>query len=96
MVVSKEPTSSRKNKFLIAGTITFIIGSLLAIFLPVIFTDLIRSQVKLTRDGEMFKNWLNFPVPLTSKFHFFNVLNPEEAMSGAKVKVQEVGPFTFE
>ena len=95
MVVSKDSRSPR-NKFLIAGIILTTLGGLMLIFLPVLFTDLIKSQVKLTRDGEMFKNWLNFPVPLTSKFHFFNVLNPEEAMAGAKVIVQEVGPFTFE
>lgn len=68
----------------------------MTVFLPVIFTDLIKSQLKLTRDGEIFKNWINFPVPLQSKFHFFNVLNPDEAIAGAKVQVQEVGPFTFE
>lgn len=73
-----------------------VIGFILVFLLPILFTSLIKSQVKLKRDSEMFKNWQKFPVPLTTKFHFFNVLNAEEAMSGAKVIVREVGPFTFE
>ena len=52
--------------------------------------------MKLVQGGEMFKNWEHFPIPVITKFHFFNVLNPDEAMAGAKVKLQEVGPFVFE
>jgi hypothetical protein len=60
------------------------------------WTALIKSQLVLKRDTEIFKSWEKFPVPLQSKFHFFHVLNPEDAMNGAKVKLREVGPFTFE
>lgn len=66
------------------------------LLLPKVFNAGIRSQLKLEQGGEMFKNWLNLPLPVTTKFHFFHVLNPEEAMDGAKVQLREVGPFTFE
>lgn len=78
------------------GLIVGLIGAILAFFLPTMYTSGIKSQLKLKRDSEIFKNWLKFPVPLTTKFHFFHVLNPEEAMNGAKVKLREVGPFTME
>ena len=87
---------SWRRKLLRIGLVLGLIGALLVFFLPILFTNLIKSQVKLKRDSEIFKNWLSFPVPLSTKFHFFHVLNPEEAMSGAKVSLREVGPFTFE
>lgn len=95
MAAKKRPLSLRR-KLLRIGIAVGIIGALLLFFLPIMFTSLITSQVKLKRDSEMFKNWANFPVPLQTKFHFFHVLNPDEAMSGAKVKLREVGPYTFE
>lgn len=91
----RRPLSWRR-KLLRTGLVLGIIGALLVFFLPSMYTSLIKSQVKLKRDSEMFKQWLTFPVPLTTKFHFFHVLNPDEAMSGAKVKLREVGPFTME
>ena len=87
---------SWRRRILWVGLGCGIVGSLLVFFLPMMFTSLIKSQVKLKRDSEMFKSWLAFPVPLQTRFHFFHVLNPEEAMAGAKVSLREVGPFTFE
>ena len=95
MSTQKRPLSWRR-KLLRIGLVMGIICSLLVFFLPTMFTSLIRSQLKLKRGSPILENWLNFPVPLQSKFHFFHVLNPEEAMNGAKVKLREVGPFTLE
>lgn len=79
------------------GCVLALIGTLLWYWLlPSMWTSLFKSQLKLKRDSEIFKSWQQFPVPLTTKFHFFHVLNPEEAMNGAKVKLREVGPFTFD
>lgn len=36
------------------------------------------------------------PFPLIFKVYLWHVLNPDEVMTGAKPKLQEVGPFVFE
>lgn len=94
--MTSSEASSVRSKLVRYGAIVGIIGSLLVLLLPGLFESGIRSQVKLVQGGEMYKNWLNVPLAVTTKFHFFAVLNPEEAMAGAKVKLREKGPFTFE
>lgn len=96
MSSARERPLSLRRKLLRTGLVLGVIGSLLVFFLPTLFTSVIKSQVKLKKGSPLLDNWLKFPVPLQSKFHFFHVLNPEEAMSGAKVKLREVGPFTLE
>lgn len=87
---------SARQKLIRYGSIIGLVGFVLVLILPGIFNAGIRSQMKLVQGGEMFKNWMNLPLPVTTKFHFFHVMNPEEAMNGAKVKLREVGPFVFE
>lgn len=95
-VGSKKRGISLRRKLFRASIIIAIIGLILVILLPELFDNAIKSQVKLVKDSEIYKNWIKFPVPLKSTFHFFRILNPDDVMNGAKVQLEEVGPFVFE
>jgi len=44
----------------------------------------------------MWGMWKVSPVPMYINFYFFNILNPEDIYkSGAKLQLQEVGPYVF-
>jgi len=96
MTTKQRNRLSLRRKILRCGFVIGVIGTIFVFLLPSMWTNLFQSQIKLKRDTEFTKSWEQFPVPLTTKFYFFHVLNPEEAMSGHKVKLREVGPFTFD
>ena len=75
--------------------ITACVFTLLALSFSTLLEMAIRSQMKLEEGGMMMKMWQYPPITINFKINFFHVLNPREAMNGAKVKVQEVGPYWF-
>lgn len=52
-----------------------------------------KKNVNLDPKGEVFPNWAKFPIGIGLQWHFFHVVNPEEALNGQKVRVREVGPY---
>lgn len=75
---------SARSKLVRYGAIIGIVGTVLVLLLPGLFEAGIRSQIKLVKGGEMYKNWLNVPLAVTTKFHFFAILNREQAMAGQR------------
>ena len=50
----------------------------------------------MTIDSEVYKNWLDPPVPIYMDLYLFNLLNPEEFVkNGHKPVFAEVGPFVY-
>ena len=42
------------------------------------------------------QKWIDPPVTPLIRFYFFNVTNPADFLEGAKPKLVEVGPYTYE
>ena len=56
----------------------------------------IRSQLVIDPNNDMFKQWSDIPTGLLAyKYRFFEIVNPDEALKGAKVRVRERGPYCF-
>jgi hypothetical protein len=62
---------------------------------PYVLKSSIRSNFNLEENGKLFRKWKTFPVPIIMKFRFFSIENPNSAINGYKIRVREVGPFTF-
>ena len=75
--------------------ITAGVFTLLALSFPMLLEVAIKSQMKLEEGGMMLQMWQYPPITINFKIHFFHILNPREATNGAKVRVQEVGPYWF-
>ena len=45
---------------------------------------------------EATQSWISPPVTPLIRFYFFNVTNPDDFLEGAKPKLAEVGPYTYE
>jgi len=91
---------SKKTLLLIwAATsgVCLIIGGLLAAFLFESLVDaIIASKVPLLPGTDIANAWISPPVKPLLKIYYFNVTNPQEYLSGGKIRLQEVGPFTYE
>ena len=62
-----------------------------------ILKRILRSQRLALREGEdTTQKWIDPPVTPLIRFYFFNVTNPDDFLEGAKPKLVEVGPYTYE
>ncbi|KAM4858870.1 scavenger receptor class B member 1 isoform X4 [Urocitellus parryii] len=53
------------------------------------------SNVRIDPSSLSFSMWKEIPVPFYLSVYFFEVLNPEEILKGAKPEVQERGPYVY-
>jgi len=91
---------SKKTLLLIWGLLSgvcLIIGGLLAAFLFGTLVDaIITSKVPLLPGTEIAEAWISPPVKPLLKIYYFNVTNPQEYLSGSKIHLEELGPYTYE
>jgi len=65
------------------------------VIVPPVVQRVVWNTMSL-RDGTTgYKVWLSPPVPVFTKFYFFNVLNPDDVENGETPQVEELGPFTY-
>lgn len=77
--------------------VCLIIGGLLAAFLFETLVDaIIVSKVPLLPGTDIAKAWMSPPVKPLLKIFYFNVTNPQEYLSGEKIRVEELGPYVYE
>lgn len=81
-----------KKVFLGSGIVAALFGALYY-FLPGLLEMGIRSQINVKEDGQLFPNWIKFPVAIKNEFRFFEIVNPEKALRGSKIEVRERGPY---
>jgi len=56
----------------------------------------VRGELVLKEGNDLWKQWIKVPIGFAKyKYTFFEVLNPNEALRGAKVSVRERGPYCF-
>nr|XP_018916083.1 PREDICTED: sensory neuron membrane protein 1-like [Bemisia tabaci] len=65
-------------------------------FFPDFMVKTMKEEKTLKRDGEIRKAWERAPIPLEFKVYLFNVTNPNEAAKGAKIHLQQVGPYVYD
>jgi len=77
--------------------VSLIIGGFLALYLfePLV-KSIIENTVPILPDSDVTKAWIAPPIRPVLKIYYFNVTNPEEYLSGGKLRVQEIGPYVFQ
>jgi len=93
-------TVSKKSLLLVwavGSGLCLIIGGLLAAFLFQNLVDaIITSKVPLLPGTDIAKAWVAPPVKPLLNIYYFNVTNPQEYLTGAKIRLAEVGPYVYE
>ena len=52
-------------------------------------------MMQLTPSSMIYPEWAEPSIPLTSKFYFFEVSNPDEVLNGGKPALVEKGPYVY-
>lgn len=88
---------SSKTLFIFIGIVYLILAILSFFTLPSLIVRFIQQKLILKKGSQTYDGWKRVPVPLYNKFYFFNVLNSDEVeRNGAKPKLDEIGPFTYQ
>ena len=49
----------------------------------------------LTEDSILYPEWVTPSIPLSAKFFFFEITNPDEIYNGGKPELVERGPYSY-
>ncbi|CAH0581631.1 unnamed protein product [Chrysodeixis includens] len=79
------------------GSVTVVLGAIMAIFWPLIFTTQLQKMMVVTNTSMSFEIWRETPIPMYLEFHFFNITNANELLAGKRepIKVVEMGPYVY-
>ncbi|XP_033336946.2 protein croquemort [Megalopta genalis] len=73
-----------------------IIGLVLGILWPSIYSSLIHKQLSLNPTSTNYELWKETPIPMYLKLYMFNLTNPKEFLIGKeKPQFEEMGPYVF-
>jgi lysosome membrane protein 2 len=80
----------------ILGVVCICIGAGLIPYFNQKIKTTIEESVKLKRNSDAFKAWLNPPATIYLDFHFFNVTNSIDVVQkNSKPIVQQIGPYVY-
>lgn len=89
-----KPWSRMKKATVVTGVMAVGFGLFFLKF-PAILNVAVRSQLNLDEKGQVYPKWVKVPIAVHYRYYFFEVLNPTEAVNGAKVSLREHGPYCF-
>jgi len=73
-----------------------IFGSITLIFKEKIFSTILNSQLTVKEGTASYNAWVETPIPVYTKFYFFDMLNPSDLFyKHEKPILEERGPYTF-
>ncbi|KAI8512908.1 CD36 [Branchiostoma belcheri] len=73
-----------------------LLGGVVGLCLYNMLLDGFVSHLMSLRKGEfVYGRWKDPPYPIYMQFYFFNLLNKDEVLNGAKPAFQEKGPYTY-
>ena len=79
-----------------ASVLTILIAVLTKwVIVPPVVSQVAWHFMRLRPGTLGYEVWQFPPVPVYTKFHVFNVTNPEDVLQGMKPVVEEIGPFTY-
>lgn len=89
-------TILRLNLALSISILFLLFGLIFLLSHPQLIDHIIKSNLILKPDNNLFQIWHKNPIPLTIDFYFHNWTNPHEIHdNGKKPRFEQVGPYRF-
>ncbi|XP_064378105.1 scavenger receptor class B member 1 isoform X2 [Dromaius novaehollandiae] len=79
----------------LAGAVLAALGICLLVVGPLVVREQVVKNVRINPSSIAFSMWKDIPVPFYLSVHFFEVVNPQEVLQGAKPVVNERGPYVY-
>lgn len=88
---------TRLGKLVVAGGVVGLILVIFGIVISQVPGIIMQKSVPIVDrpESKSFPGWRNPSLPIYMKFHFFNVTNVNDVMTGEKPIVEEVGPYVY-
>lgn len=81
---------------LLACLCCFLLGVILLLFNNRLFSIIINSQLVIAPGTAAYNAWIETPIPIYTKFYFFDMLNPRDLFHNhEKPILEQRGPYTF-
>ncbi|KAF4082144.1 hypothetical protein AMELA_G00148300 [Ameiurus melas] len=78
------------------GVLAVVFGTVLVFVGPAVIHDQIIKNVEINPQNNLsYTMWKDIPVPFFMSVYFFNVLNPDEILTGEKPTVEQRGPYVY-
>jgi len=89
-------SSTKKVLLLLTAISSLIFGTSMLVLWEDIFQKILNSQLVIEDGTAAFNAWVETPIPVYTKFYFFDLISPRELFhSHEKPMVEERGPYTF-
>lgn len=88
--------TERIRRWTVIGTVSTLIGGLLFFTIDSMLSRALQSQLQVAEDNDFTKMWSHSPIPIKINIYVFSIMNPDEFLGGAKAKLREYGPYTYE
>ncbi|KAG0445182.1 hypothetical protein HPB47_018799 [Ixodes persulcatus] len=79
----------------VISLLSVVLGMLTLLGFDNIFRLILNKEVSLAEHSRAFPMWRDVGHETLVRFYFFNVTNPDEALTGRKPSVKELGPYTY-
>lgn len=79
----------------VTGLLCAVLGAVMIVVVPSLIRQQVLKNVRIDPSSLSFNMWKEIPVPFYLSVYFFEVLNPEEILKGAKPEVRERGPYVY-
>ena len=71
-------------------------GVVITLAFPTMLTALLSSLMVLKEGSSLTSLWAEPPIGVPMNTYVFSVENPEEFKLGAKIRLKQMGPYTYE
>lgn len=86
----------QKTIFFGIGGVLFVVGLMMACLWPVIYNNVLRTQLAVSEKSKTYEMWRETPIPMYIDIYLFNWTNHERTLKyKEKPILQEVGPYVF-
>ncbi|XP_039283747.1 protein croquemort isoform X3 [Nilaparvata lugens] len=86
----------QKTIFFGIGGVFFVVGLMMACLWPVIYNNVLRTQLAISEKSKTFEMWSETPIPMYIDIYLFNWTNHERTLKyKEKPILQQVGPYVF-
>lgn len=86
----------RVRRMTLLGLAMTLIGGTLYFTFPEFISNALKSQLQIKDGNDFTKAWTKIPFPAQLDVHLFTIENPDEFVEGAKAKLKELGPYSYE
>eukprot|EP00092_Neocalanus_flemingeri_P040156 GFUD01043741.1.p1 GENE.GFUD01043741.1~~GFUD01043741.1.p1 ORF type:complete len:545 (+),score=122.04 GFUD01043741.1:220-1854(+) len=87
--------STKEKLLLLLSASSLLFGTTMLTYRQTIYNNILNSQLVIEEGTAAYNAWVKTPIPVYTKFYFFDMINPDAFHNHEKPILEERGPYTF-